>query len=183
VRRSLRFGQLEEYRMNVVVFRKVMTVTGNAIQAGLHSLPVEEGSSMNATCLKCGMNLDAAWTFCPHCAEPCRHTTEAVPRKHEAAPVAGGFSGLLFGLIAAPVLVISGGMICLTGLGIFLGVPLIILGVLSPLLGPVLGLNQQRGHCPWCSAQIGSVALFDRFCCPSCSKRIVVCKEELLRAE
>jgi len=138
---------------------------------------------MNETCLKCGMNLDAAWAFCPHCAAAVRPDADPIPRKHEAAPVGGGFSGLLFGLIAAPVLIISGGMICLTGLGIFLGVPLIILGVLSPLLGPVLGLNQQRGQCPWCSAAIGSVALFDRFSCPACGKRIVVRKRELLRAE
>jgi predicted RNA-binding Zn-ribbon protein involved in translation (DUF1610 family) len=138
---------------------------------------------MNATCLKCGMNLEAAWAFCPHCAAPCVHDTAPEPRKHEAAPVSGGFSGLLFGLIAAPVLIISGGMICLTGLGIFLGVPLIILGVLSPLLGPVLGLNQQRGECPWCHTRIDSVALFDRFSCPACSRRIVIRNRELLKAE
>jgi predicted RNA-binding Zn-ribbon protein involved in translation (DUF1610 family) len=138
---------------------------------------------MNATCVKCGEHLEATWAFCPHCAASCRHDAEPVAHKHEKAPVTGGFSGLLFGLIAAPALIISGGMICLTGLGIFLGVPLIILGVLSPLLGPVLGLNQERGECPWCSAKIGSVALFDRFSCPACSKRIVVRKRELLRAE
>ena len=137
---------------------------------------------MNPNCLKCGEHLELTWTFCPHCATPSHHG-EAIPRKHENAPVTGGFSGLLFGLVAAPVLIISGGMICLTGLGIFLGVPLIILGVLSPLLGPVFGLNQQKGRCPWCSANVGSVALFDRFSCPACSKRIVVRKRELLRAE
>jgi DNA-directed RNA polymerase subunit RPC12/RpoP len=136
---------------------------------------------MNAACNKCGTYLEAAWAFCPHCAAPCSH--EAIPRKHELAPVAGGFSGLLFGLIAAPVLIIVGAMICLTGLGVFLGVPLVVLGVLSPLLGPVLGLNAQRGECPWCSAKIGSLTLFDRFSCPACSKRIIVRKRELLRAE
>lgn len=137
---------------------------------------------MNGTCLKCGEHLEAAWVFCPHCAKP-SHRAEPVLRKHENAPAVGGFSGLLFGLIAAPVLIISGGMICLTGLGIFLGIPLIILGILSPLLGPLLGLNAPGGKCPWCSAKIGSVALFDRFSCPECSKRIVVKKRELLRAD
>ena len=138
---------------------------------------------MNTACSKCGKNLEATWAFCPHCATPGARQPEPVTHKHEAAPAAGGLSGLLFGLVAAPVLIISGTLICLTGLGIFLGVPLIILGILSPLLGPVLGLNQQRGQCPWCSAQIGSVALFDRFSCPACSKRIVVRKQELLKAE
>ena len=136
---------------------------------------------MNATCHKCGADLEPAWAFCPHCAAPCSH--EAIPHKHEGAPVTGGFSGLLFGLIAAPVLIIVGGMICLTGLGVFLGIPLVALGVLSPLLGPVLGLNAQRGECPWCSAKIGSLTLFDRFSCPACSKRIMVRHRELLRAE
>jgi DNA-directed RNA polymerase subunit RPC12/RpoP len=137
---------------------------------------------MSATCLKCSEHLDPAWVFCPHCASAIHHD-EPVQHKHEKAPVAGGFSGLLFGLIAAPVLIISGGMICLTGLGIFLGVPLIILGVLSPLLGPVLGMNAERGECPWCSAKIGSLTLFDHFSCPTCSKRIMVRNRELVRAE
>jgi len=138
---------------------------------------------MSATCGKCGVQVEAAWAFCPHCAAPGKSEAEVVPRKHENAPVTGGFSGLLFGLIAAPVFIISGGMICLTGLGIFLGVPLIVLGVLSPLLGPLLGLNAPRGECPWCNAQIKSVVIFDRFSCPACSKRIVVKHRELLRAE
>jgi DNA-directed RNA polymerase subunit RPC12/RpoP len=138
---------------------------------------------MNVTCGKCGEHLEPAWAFCPYCAAPCRHETEAHTQKHEKAPVSGGFSGLLFGLVAAPVLIITGSMICLTGLGVFLGVPLIILGILAPLIGPVLGLNGQHGECPWCSTKIGSIALFDRFSCPVCRKRIVVKHRELLRAE
>jgi DNA-directed RNA polymerase subunit RPC12/RpoP len=136
---------------------------------------------MNATCVKCGEHLEAAWAFCPHCAAPCKH--EVVARKHETAPVKESFGGLLFGLIAAPVLIISGGMICLTGLGVFLGIPLIVLGVCAPLIGPVLGMSEQHGKCPWCNAKIGSLSLFDQFSCPSCSKRIVVREREMVKAE
>jgi len=136
---------------------------------------------MNATCGKCGEHLQVTWAFCPHCATPCVHDVAA--RKHETAPVMESFSGLLFGVVAAPVLIIAGGMICLTGLGVFLGVPLIVLGVCAPLIGPVLGMNAQHGECPWCSAKIGSLSLFDQFSCPACSKRIVVRKREMIRAE
>ena len=139
---------------------------------------------MTGNCSKCRASIDQAWAFCPRCATPIHHEAEAAhPLAHEMPPVKGGFSGLLFGLVAAPVLIIYGGMICLTGLGIFLGVPMIIAGILAPLIGPVLGLNAMKGVCPWCGKDVGSVALFDRFSCPACSKRIVARKQELLRAE
>jgi DNA-directed RNA polymerase subunit RPC12/RpoP len=102
---------------------------------------------------------------------------------HEKAPAMGGISGLVLGLLAAPVLIIFGGMICLTGLGIILGIPMIIAGVCAPLIGSLMGLNALRGECPWCGANVSGVGLFDRFSCPACSRRIVVRKHELIRAE
>jgi len=141
---------------------------------------------MNESCSKCGMRLEAQWKFCPSCAaERVNLVKVASPsqHEHEMAPVKSGFSGLLFGLIAAPVLIIVGGMICLTGLGVFLGVPLIIAGILAPLIGPVLGVNAMRGRCPWCSAEVSGVGIFDRFSCPTCGQRIVMKKRELLKAE
>jgi DNA-directed RNA polymerase subunit RPC12/RpoP len=102
---------------------------------------------------------------------------------HEKAPVKSGLSGLVLGFLAAPVLIIYGGMICLTGLGIFLGIPMIVAGVCAPLIGSLLGLNALRGKCPWCSADVSGVGIFDRFSCPSCSQRIVMQKRVLTRAE
>ena len=141
---------------------------------------------MNGTCLKCAARLDSSWMFCPHCgAVSAREAPEtAHPHaEHERAPVKSGFSGLVLGFLAAPVLIIYGGMICLTGLGVFLGVPMIIAGVCAPLIGSLMGLNALRGKCPWCGADVSGVGLFDRFSCPACSKRIVVRKRELLRTE
>lgn len=165
---------------------KVIGITGRQIRTGLHFSRKQwrRGEPMNGNCAKCGTHVDAAWAFCPHCAAPIEHQQQAaIPHQHEHAPVKGGYSGLLFGLVAAPVLIIYGGMICLTGLGVFLGVPMIIAGIFAPLLGPFLGLNALKGTCPWCGAAVGSVALFDRFSCPACSKRIVVRKQEMLRVE
>ncbi len=141
---------------------------------------------MNESCLKCRTHLESAWKFCPLCGvERVRETHEAAEphHAHERAPVKGAFSGLFFGLIAAPVLIIAGGMICLTGLGIFLGIPLIVAGVLAPLIGPVMGVNAMRGTCPWCGAEVSGVGIFDKFSCPTCSQRIVLKKHELLKAE
>ena len=141
---------------------------------------------MNAICSKCGAHLEPVWKYCPQCGvEYAQDRGESAPVRHmhENAPVKSGFSGLFFGLIAAPVLILVGTMICLTGLGVFLGVPLIVAGVLAPLIGPVLGVNAMHGTCPWCGADVSGVGIFDRFSCPTCSQRIVMKKRELLKAE
>ena len=141
---------------------------------------------MNGTCLKCSARLESLWKFCPHCGTTsAREAPEtAHPHlDHEKAPMKSGISGLLLGFLAAPVLIIYGGMICLTGLGVFLGIPMIVAGVCAPLIGSLMGLNALRGECPWCGANVSGVGLFDRFSCPACSRRIVVRKHELIRAE
>ncbi|MGO9324745.1 MAG: zinc-ribbon domain-containing protein [Terracidiphilus sp.] len=140
---------------------------------------------MNVACQKCAAHLEADWKFCPYCGATNAQKIERLPHdhiEHEKPPVKSAFGGLLLGLVAAPVLIIGGGMICLTGLGVFLGVPMIIAGVCAPLLGSLMGINALKGKCPWCGSSVGSVAIFDRFSCPACSKRIVVRKSELIRA-
>lgn len=135
-------------------------------------------------CKKCGEQLETQWKFCPVCGV--ERMQAAVAHEHhdpEKAPVKSGFTGLLFGLIAAPVLIIVGIMICMTGLGIVLGIPLVIAGVLAPLIGPLMGVNALRGNCPWCGEEISGVGIFDRFSCPQCGERIVMKKRELLKAE
>jgi DNA-directed RNA polymerase subunit RPC12/RpoP len=102
---------------------------------------------------------------------------------HENAPVKGAFGGLVLGVIVAPVLIIVGGMLCLTGLGAFAGVPMIIAGFCSPLLGPMLGISAIHGKCPWCGVEVSSVAPLDGFCCEKCNGKIAVKRRELVRAQ
>jgi len=137
-------------------------------------------------CAKCASHLEPQWKFCPSCG------VERTPEIHEAvhahparekAPIKGAFTGLFFGLIAAPVLIIAGGMICLTGLGIVLGIPLIVAGVLAPLIGPTMGINSLKAACPWCGAEVSGVSIFDKFSCPTCGEHIVMKKHELLKAD
>lgn len=101
---------------------------------------------MNNLCEHCGEHLADPWVFCARCGARVLRTPEpSEPVKPEAAPVTGAFSGLYFGLILAPVMIIVGIMLCLTGLGAFLGVPMIIGGVLAPLAGPLFGMGAAKG--------------------------------------
>ena len=138
---------------------------------------------MSGTCRKCCEHLDAEWAFCPHCATPSLHEKTA-PHLPEKAPILGGFSGLLFGLLMAPSMIIGGTMLCLmVGPWMAVGIPLIIGGICAPLAGPLLGLSAVRGNCPWCGAKISSVGPVDVFYCHACSQRILTRKGDLLRAE
>ena len=102
---------------------------------------------MNGGCLKCGEHVDAEWVFCARCGAKIEGPTADIApagHEHEPAPVTGAFSGALFGLIAAPIALVFGIMLCLTGWGIFIGIPVIILAILAPLAGPLVGLGAAK---------------------------------------
>jgi hypothetical protein len=131
---------------------------------------------MNAQCSKCGTQLALAWDFCPHCGLVVSHEVQKVgpPPEHETTSVPGAFGGLYFGLIAVPILLVFGGMLCLTGLGAILGIPLIILAIISPLLGPLIGIGEHKGKCPSCGTQVISVGDGQNHCCPACNKEFAL---------
>jgi DNA-directed RNA polymerase subunit RPC12/RpoP len=108
---------------------------------------------------------------------------QASPAEIEKAPMQGAFGGLLFGALAVPILVVVGTMLCLTGLGAFLGVPLIIGAILAPLVGPLIGFGALRGRCPWCGSQVSSVLNNKAFYCHACSKRIAIQNRHFVRVE
>lgn len=141
---------------------------------------------MSGSCIQCGASLQDSWKFCPHCGAlraPSPTTPAEKSPPHEPAPARYAFGGLFFGLVTAPVLIIYGTMISLLGPWMVLGIPMIILGICAPILGPYLAINAVRGKCPWCGAKISSIGPVDAFFCHACSKRIVVVKRELLKAE
>lgn len=138
---------------------------------------------MNGSCTRCGAGLDGPWKFCPQCGAAIAPHPEPHAHEHEQAPARYAFSGLLFGVITAPVLIIYGTLICLLGPTMVLGIPMILAGICAPLLGPYLAINAVRGKCPWCGEKITSVGPLDAFYCYACSKRIVVRHKEMLRAE
>ena len=144
---------------------------------------------MEGLCSKCGVKLESPWKFCPYCgiegAQPIQvHEAqhEAEPAESEKAPARGAFAGLLFGMLAVPILVIVGTMLCLTGLGAILGIPMILAAVFAPLMGPMIGLGALKGKCPSCGVSVSSVANAKDFDCHSCGKRIAVKHREFVTA-
>lgn len=128
---------------------------------------------MGAHCVKCGAVLAIAWTFCPHCgAATVQEKQEA--RVHEPVPAKGAFSGMYVGLVMAPILIIPGILLCLLGWGIFFGVPMIVLGILAPLLGPLVGMGEHRGKCPSCGTRMISIADSQEHECPVCTKKFAI---------
>jgi hypothetical protein len=127
---------------------------------------------MNTNCSKCGTHLVSLWGFCPHCGTAVLH--EAHPIEHQHHPARGAFGGLYYGLIAAPILIIPGILLCLLGWGIVFGVPMIVLGILAPLLGPIVGMGEHRGKCPSCGTRVISIADSKEHECPVCCEKFAI---------
>jgi hypothetical protein len=94
----------------------------------------------------------------------------------------GAFGGLFIGVVTAPVLIIFGGMLCLTGLGAILGIPMIIAGVLSPLAGPLMGMKEHQGKCPCCGMHVLSITDGEPHHCPSCDGEFALIDHPLAKA-
>jgi len=131
---------------------------------------------MSAHCTKCHFDLDPAWSFCPGCGAIVAPLPHREPQS-EHVPASGAYGGLLYGLVAAPILIIAGVMICLTGWGIFIGVPVMVLGVLAPLAGPLFGMAEHTGKCPACGTTVLTTSDGLLHDCPSCSTKFAVAAE------
>jgi predicted amidophosphoribosyltransferase len=125
-------------------------------------------------CSQCGAQLSSPWRFCPLCgAEVPLQTQETETEvEKQKAPMRSAFSGLFFGLIVTPMCIIVGTMLCLTGLGAILGIPMIIGGILAPILGPMICVGEPKGKCPWCGAKVSNVFNAGSFHCHECGKKI-----------
>jgi predicted amidophosphoribosyltransferase len=128
---------------------------------------------MDVHCSKCGNDLAQPWSFCPHCGTPVAKIHGVQP-PHEPIPAEGAFSGMALGMIAGPLMIVAGIMICMTGWGLFLGVPVIVGGILAPLAGPLFGMGEHKGKCPSCGTRVVTVADGHTHHCPACSNAFAV---------
>jgi len=137
---------------------------------------------MAGRCPKCGANVAASFVFCPGCGTKTDSLIHHEPPPPEKAPAKQAFSGLLLGAIVAPGMIVTGVLLCLTGLGAFLGIPLIIGGAIAPLVGPMVGMDSLRGNCPWCGAKVSSLNAKGNFECEACRKQVAVRDHKFVQA-
>ena len=95
-----------------------------------------------------------------------------------------------FAIALGLILFITGLIISLTlgegtSVGLIFGIPLLIAGLVLPLvmMRDVLKQNEVSGQCPYCSAAIKTSDATIRLNCPSCNRVIIVRDEKFEAAE
>jgi predicted amidophosphoribosyltransferase len=136
---------------------------------------------MAERCSKCGRHVAELWRFCPSCGATNSHEHQQNLEPPEHVPARGAFSGLAIGMLVAPILVIAGTMVCLTGWGIFIGIPMILLGIFAPLAGPLFGMDEHPGKCPSCGTVVSKTDGRIHHC-PACDKEFEVKARQVLKA-
>lgn len=136
------------------------------------------------SCPECSKEISDKAQSCPNCGIPINSVfpeisktelnyTETVASNEAAVQ---GCVGCMAGSMTMWLAIIVGGLLCLTGIGAFVGVPLIFFGILIPFVLPFLtgaaGSMSRKGACPYCSNQISSYTT--AFDCIFCKKRIIV---------
>jgi DNA-directed RNA polymerase subunit RPC12/RpoP len=92
----------------------------------------------------------------------------------ESAKALGATTGAFAGGCMGAVFVIVGVLLCFTVIGAIIGIPLILIGVGSPIMGSLVGLGSIKGPCPWCGGVVVTPLRSHGVDCPSCKKRVVV---------
>jgi len=100
-------------------------------------------------------------------------------RSAKGEGVVAEYLGLAIGVIFFGV----GGILCLSGIGAIIGIPLIVVGILFPFLAPVLGLTIIKGQCPYCGSDVLISSTQPEVTCLACKKLIVIRNEEFLRVD
>lgn len=72
-----------------------------------------------------------------------------------------------------------------TSIGLIFGIPLLIAGLVLPLImmRDMFKQNEVKGDCPYCSTQIRTSDATIRLRCPSCGKEVAVRDMKLLAVE
>ena len=72
-----------------------------------------------------------------------------------------------------------------TSIGLIFGIPLLIAGLVLPLvmMRDMFTQNEVKGECPYCATQIKTSDATIRLRCPSCGKEVAVRDMKLLRVE
>ena len=99
---------------------------------------------MDNFCLRCAEHLAPLWNYCPRCGTRTPHETPVPLEEIEPQPRAF-VSDFSWGIVTVPLLMLVGTMLCMNRIGAFVGVPLIVAGVMDPLLKSLRRRKKMEG--------------------------------------
>jgi len=81
-------------------------------------------------------------------------------------------NGCFFNLVIGAGVIMIGGLLSLTGIGAIIGIPLIIGGILYPIIN--IGSTSIIGSCPYCGHEVSASKKTPGVTCPACRQRIII---------
>jgi len=145
-------------------------------------------------CNKCGSPVNPKSKKCQRCgtavetdAKSNSITTSgqtADTTQAKSAKVQGVLLGIATASVGLGCLIPLGIVLCFTGIGALVGIPLILLGLFYSVFEPLKGLGALKGECPWCGMKVlrpegGAVGVT----CQACKKRIVIKNGRFVKIE
>ncbi len=106
-----------------------------------------------------------------------RHPTNTT----QSAKAVGVAAGTTLGFGCGVMLFVVGLLISLTGIGVIIGVPLMLAGILTPIFGLLMGLAKIKGPCPYCGTLVYASSSDPGVTCPGCKKRIVIRQKQFVQ--
>jgi DNA-directed RNA polymerase subunit RPC12/RpoP len=58
----------------------------------------------------------------------------------------------------------------------------IIAGIFAPLIGPLVGIGEPRGKCPWCGAELNDIVNSPAFECHACKGKVLLQDNKFVKA-
>lgn len=133
---------------------------------------------------------------CPFCAEDintnaikCKHCGERLDEQSKSPPAASDektvrripyIKALPLAFLSALTMITGGFVLCLTVIGAIVGIPMMIMGIISLPLSPILAFFFAEGQCPHCGQKlyfpIYRKVIKCRYCkqrCPSVNGRLI----------
>ncbi len=91
--------------------------------------------------------------------------------------------GGVAGWVMALMLISIGGILCLTGIGAIIGIPMILGGLMTPFIGIWIGATSIKGLCPYCGYEVSCSSKIPGINCPSCNKRIIIREKKFYKID